>query len=313
MLYSDIKDFTYRYTMVFTNAQTLAFWSDAAQMAVPAATIPFLNAEGLTMVEDLADFEADDFKQLAANVRRPQGTEPDPNDPAGTRVRVVPAIVLGTRSIKRLKVAARAVRYYLMVGRPINASAMQWNPRLKNFELAWHSLLERKAETPPAVPGISKILRILPWTETFQDYLCQIIGKRNIPLSYVIRDDATVPAAIEAFEQSQPYSTQYKSIVEEMVERSAHTHALFKDDNAQVYHCLENATRSTIYAATIRPFSKKRRMEGKLGPHFSNSMLGMTSGRKRFMTRKSTFTIESGQALVILDLKSLFSVIVQVM
>ena len=36
--------------------------------------------------------------------------------------------------------------------------------------------------------------------------------------------------------------------------RASHTHALFHDDNVTVYHHLEEATRSTFYAASIKPY-----------------------------------------------------------
>jgi len=46
-----------------------------------------------------------------------------------------------------------------------------------------------------------------------------------------------------------------------MINRLSHTHALFRDDNAKVYHYLEEATRTTIYSATLTPF--KRRKDGR--------------------------------------------------
>ena len=48
-------------------------------MAIPLETIPFLQAEGHSAVlVDLADFDDDDFKQLAASICQPPDTEPDP-------------------------------------------------------------------------------------------------------------------------------------------------------------------------------------------------------------------------------------------
>ena len=35
--------------------------------------------------------------------------------------------------------------------------------------------------------------------------------------------------------------------------RAAHTHALYRDDNSVVYYHLEEATRGTSYAASIKP------------------------------------------------------------
>ena len=42
----------------------------------------------------------------------------------------------------------------------------------------------------------------------------------------------------------------------ELIARASHTHALFRDDNSVVYYHLEEATRGTSYAASIKPFQK---------------------------------------------------------
>ena len=42
----------------------------------------------------------------------------------------------------------------------------------------------------------------------------------------------------------------------ELIARAAHTHALFRDDNSVVYYHLEEATRGTSYAASIKPFQR---------------------------------------------------------
>ena len=42
----------------------------------------------------------------------------------------------------------------------------------------------------------------------------------------------------------------------ELIARASHTHALFRDDNSVVYYYLEEATRGTSYAASIKPFQK---------------------------------------------------------
>ena len=42
----------------------------------------------------------------------------------------------------------------------------------------------------------------------------------------------------------------------ERIARDSHTHALFRDDNSVVYYHLEEATRGTSYAASIKPFQR---------------------------------------------------------
>ena len=42
----------------------------------------------------------------------------------------------------------------------------------------------------------------------------------------------------------------------DLIARAAHTHARFRDDNSVVYYHLEEATRGTSYAASIKPFQR---------------------------------------------------------
>jgi hypothetical protein len=65
--------------MVLTAGQTAAFSHEAAQMGIPNETIAQMPAEGITNVQDLADFEKESLQQLADNLRKPGGRMPDPN------------------------------------------------------------------------------------------------------------------------------------------------------------------------------------------------------------------------------------------
>ena len=91
----------------------------------------------------------------------------------------------------------------------------------------------------PKVPNISKALPIIKWAEAFQDFLARVVHVQAIPLSYVIRADADVPAATPALAAGQPHSTEHGSVKDELVSRASHTHALFRDDNVTVYHHLD--------------------------------------------------------------------------
>ena len=48
----------------------------------------------------------------------------------------------------------------------------------------------------------------------------------------------------------------------ELITRALHTHALFRNDNSDLYFLLEEATRSTPYAASIIPFQQNRDGKG---------------------------------------------------
>ena len=57
---------------------------------------------------------------------------------------------------------------------------------MRNFEIQWKALKERKDEDDPEVPQITKALPIIKWTEAFQDCLNQVIGAKMIPLAHAI-------------------------------------------------------------------------------------------------------------------------------
>ena len=44
----------------------------------------------------------------------------------------------------------------------------------------------------------------------------------------------------------------------ELIARASHTHALFRNDNSDLYFLLEEATQGTQYAASIKPFQRHR-------------------------------------------------------
>ena len=242
--------------MVLTANQTRDFFEQPAQMGIPHATVVQLAQEGIESVHDLQDFDKDSLQQLADNLRRPGGRVPDPNPAAAAQGATVPTppFVFGAKSQKRLLVACDLVRYYDTVGRDLTAGNLQWTHVMKNFEIQWKALKTRKNDENPDVPKITKTLPIIKWTEAFRDFLNRVIGVRIIPLSYVIRQDVEVPGAAPPLLLNQPHSIQHGSVEEELIARASHTHALYRDNNASVYHYLEEATRSTVYAASIKPF-----------------------------------------------------------
>ena len=85
-----------------------------------------------------------------------------------------------------------------------------------------------------------------------------------IPLAYIIRTNEDVPAFAPPLQVGQPHSDAHGSIEGELIARASHTHALFRDDNAAVYYALEEATCSTSYAASIKPFQKSKNARGAL-------------------------------------------------
>ena len=246
-----------RLIMVFTAAQTTAFFEDDDQMALAHATRLRLQAEGLTTVDDLIVFEDEEaLKQLIENLRKPSGTIPNPNGVAG-EVIPTPSFAFGAKSKMRITAAINIVIYYNAVGRDLTVQNMRWEPTIRNFSKAWKSLTSRKEKDPPETPKISKSLVVMKWAEAFPDFLHRVVGARTIPLNYVIRPTVAVGAA-PALLPNQPYCEDHGSVEEELIARANHTDPLFRDDNASVYYFIEEATRGTQYVASIKPYQRAK-------------------------------------------------------
>ena len=247
--------------MVFTQAALNQFFTAADQMAIPELTRQQLALEGITGVEDLSEFDKDGIKQLANNLQRTGRRIPDPANANAT----VPALpfVFGTKSQQRLTAACEVARYYETVGRTMTPINMRWMGAIKAFIPHWKALTDKKKnDDVPDVPKITKALVVIKWTEAFGDFLNRVLGRRFIPLAYVIRPESVVPAAAPDLATGQPYGAIFGSVEEELVQRGSHDHALFREDNALVYFYLEEATRSTSYAASIKPFQRAKNGRG---------------------------------------------------
>ena len=114
----------------------------------------------------------------------------------------------------------------------------------------------------PETPKISKALPVIKWMEAFQDFLNRKIGNRNIPLAYIICDEPNPPAVAPPLAPGQPHSIKHGSVEAELIARASHTDALFCNDNSDLYFLLEEATWSTPYATSIKPFQRNRDGEG---------------------------------------------------
>lgn len=246
--------------MPLTAIQTTAFFEDAAQMAIPNATVIQLQQEGISSVSDLADVDEETMKQIVNNLKKPGGTIPNPHGGPPAHI-PTPPFILGAKSFKRLSAACNLVRYYDTINRSLTPGNLQWNQVMKNFDEQWKALQERKGKDArsPDVPAITKALPIINWTESFNDYLHRVIGVRSIPLAYVIRDKVDViPIQAPQHAANQPYAAIHGSIESELIARALHTHGLYRTDNQAVYYKLEEATRGTSYAASIKPFQRAK-------------------------------------------------------
>lgn len=243
--------------MVFTNNQRVAFFEDADQCGLSNRTRLKLVAEGITNVEDMTEFEDEDWDNFAYTCKRP----PQVADANGALVNVAP-YELPVMSLRRLKVASELIRFYTDTGRTLSAANLMWNTVGKNFEVQWKALKTAAKKDSNDVPKLTATSVITNWFDSFVIFLDGEMGVRKSPLSYVVRENEVVPAAEPVLVAGQPHSVLYGSVKADMIARISHTHALFKDDNDKVYQYLEEATRGTKWAATIKPFKRTRHGRG---------------------------------------------------
>jgi hypothetical protein len=196
---------------MITAPQTTAFFTDMAQIGLPARTRAYLQDEGIVTVSDLADFtKKDSWNQVVENCKRPPYM-PDPANPGALIARQ--PFRISAKSLNRLKVAAIAVEYYAETNHTLTAASVVWTSRLKNFEAQWDSIAEqRKRIGDLTVPKITKALTIIKFIEAYESYSRQYIGVRTAPLAYVIREDAAVVVPAPALAPNQPFSEEHGSV-----------------------------------------------------------------------------------------------------
>ena len=169
-----------------------------------------------------------------------------------------PPFIFGVKSQKRLQVVCELVRFYDTIRRLLTAANVQWNMQMKNFGEQWKALKTRKEDDKAETPKISMDLPTIKWVETFRDHLYRCIGVRNIPLTYVVRPYVVVAAVVPPLEPGQPFLVINGSIEGDLISRASHTHGLYHDDNATVYYKMEEATRGTPFADSIKPFQRRK-------------------------------------------------------
>ena len=65
--------------MVWTNAQNRTFFEGAVYMSIGSLTVNEMASEGFHNYDDVAEFDQDMIKSVAAQLRRPGGTIEDPH------------------------------------------------------------------------------------------------------------------------------------------------------------------------------------------------------------------------------------------
>ena len=69
---------------------------------------------------------------------------------------------------------------------------MAWNT-LVYFDFQWKDLLAIKAsQSDSGIPNLTNNLKVMKWAQTIIAFWNTYIGARNVPLTYLIREDLAV-------------------------------------------------------------------------------------------------------------------------
>lgn len=239
----------------FTGPALAAFFTDADQLNLDQRTVGQLAIEGIGSIVDLPDFSKDDIDSITRNFERP----PRILNAAGNLVNQA-AFTFPTKSQKRLHIGVKLADYYEQTNRVVTPDMMRW-PVMKDFQIQMDALKETVA--PPAITPIKTGMPITKFLEHFKLHCHGVIGKRNAPINYVFRDEATVPLNGPAFLANRPHSTEHGSVEGELIARLSFDHPLFRNDNELVYGILAKGLQGSKYAATIVRFRRNGIMDGR--------------------------------------------------
>ena len=181
---------------------------------------------------DVAEFDQEMIKAVAAQLCRPGGTIEDPNyvvppfeagqPPAPVSRIPTPPYQLSAKSQRRLLVTSHLLQYYVTTGCPVVVSIMQYTTIDKDFETQWKAIIAREEIDVSSTPFITKNFGIIKWIEVFKYPLTHVIVERNIPLSYLIRENDVSAVIVPPLAANKSYSTEHGSVEEELVAREKH-------------------------------------------------------------------------------------------
>ena len=140
--------------------------------------------------------------------------------------------------------------YYESVGCVLHPGNMEC-PVIMQFLEQWKALKEKKEAEAGLPPKLQKDKPVHKWLKIFGLYLSNNIGVLNAPLTYGSQTDEAVVAVMPPCAVGEPFSEVYGSIEEELSQRIAHTHTLFRSDNAAVFHIVDRATVGHNVLATV--------------------------------------------------------------
>ena len=191
--------------MVLTAAQQVSFFEDDDHMGLKHRTRFYsIDVEGIENVDDLSDWDDGDWYQWAYNCKKPYRIQ-DPNNSANLIAQV--SFPLSVKSLKRLKIASKLIRYYKLVSVPLTVIKIKWT-LMDNFEIQRKSMVEKSKQIKPNIPKLSKNSTVSKWEDSIRVYASQMYGSRKSILEYLIRAKIAVAMPHPGLATGQPHSAE---------------------------------------------------------------------------------------------------------
>ena len=137
-----------------------------------------LDAERISTVDGMAEWNDDAWDSWFVNCKR-HDKIPDPAN-HGQLIAQAP-FRISVKSIKRLKAAARLVRYYESIGVVLTPANISWDT-IKNFELQRTAMDEDSKKRAPNVPKLNKNTTVAKWDDSFKVHVRKSYGAREAAL-----------------------------------------------------------------------------------------------------------------------------------
>ena len=240
-------------TMVMSETERVAWWEQQNQIGLPTPTRLVMESERFAFPEDLGEFNEDQIKRLIASLRSRKVRELHLTIPGRMKRQL---IEFPAYSEVKLIWTLKYVHHCNNVRRPIDAENIRWDPVVRTFRKLWEAI-ELKAKDKPDVPKITKQMNIMKWAQPIRDYLSKARGLFHAPLEYVIRQ-TRVQLPLPPLAPGRPYTETHGSIDGDLINLASHDHPWFQSDNEKVYYALEEATRGTSYATSLKPFQRTK-------------------------------------------------------
>ena len=230
------------------------------------AAVTRITHEGITNFESLLDFDKKSLQLLPSTCK--EKVLAILADPANNVVAEpeVSGANISSISIQRLIVASYAASYYHSISRVMTTANMHYTNVLMQFKLEWEAYQDLKDKDDPKIPKVNDRdgdRKIIRWAPIFLDTLSRTYGSKG-PLSYVLRDEPTVPDELnDPLETNQngtiiSYYGDSGSLLAELTKRLPHIGPIFQNDNSTVFGKIEEAARGTSVESTIKSFSRKK-------------------------------------------------------